>query len=108
VSGRYVRLYASDDGQSHFQDVADVTVAFAVKQLQFRHVDASAEPARRNAPQRQFVIHLRGSVDVEASDGEVRRFGPGDVVLVEDTTGAGHTTTAVDGEPRDTLFVPLA
>jgi quercetin dioxygenase-like cupin family protein len=106
--GSYVRLYASDDGESHFQDVDDVPVAFAVKQLRFRHVDPDTEAQRRNAPERQFVIHLRGSVDVEASDGEVRRFGPGDVVLVEDTTGAGHTTRALNGEARDTLFVPLA
>jgi quercetin dioxygenase-like cupin family protein len=106
--GSYVRLYSSDDGESHFEDVRDVTVAFAVKQLQFRHVDASTDPAHRNAPARQFIIHLRGSVDVATSGGEVRRFGPGDVVLVEDTSGAGHTTTAVNGESRDTLFVPLA
>jgi hypothetical protein len=50
---------------------------------------------RRTAPARQWVIVLTGTVEVATAD-EVRRFGPGDLVLAEDTDGAGHTTTAVD------------
>jgi hypothetical protein len=104
----YVRLYTGSDGESHFEDRSDVTVGFAAKELHFRHVEATSAPVRRNAPERRFIIHLRGSVEVQASDGEVRRFGPGDIVLLEDTTGAGHTTRALNGEARDTLFVPLS
>lgn len=47
-----------------------------------------------NAPARQWVIVLAGTVEVRAGD-EVRRFAPGGVVLAEDTDGSGHTTTAV-------------
>jgi uncharacterized cupin superfamily protein len=49
---------------------------------------------------------LRGSIEVEVSNGERRRFGPGDLVLVADTTGAGHVTTAVGDSPLEGLFVP--
>jgi quercetin dioxygenase-like cupin family protein len=59
------------------------------------------------APRRQFVINLTGSVDIEVGDGTVRRLGPGDILLAEDTTGEGHISRAVDGEPRRCLFVPL-
>jgi hypothetical protein len=33
---------------------------------------------------------------MQTSDGEVRHFRPGDVILVEDTTGKGHTTWTSD------------
>jgi len=52
-------------------------------------------------------VHLEGTVEVEASDGERRRFGPGDVVLVEDVSGRGHVTHWVGDGPRLTLFLPL-
>jgi hypothetical protein len=32
---------------------------------------------------------------VAASDGEARRFAPGDVLLCEDLTGKGHVTRAL-------------
>jgi hypothetical protein len=64
-----------------------------------------ARVARR--PRRQFIVHVEGEVEVEVSDGEVRRFSPGSVVLVEDTHGTGHITRPVGGMPRTTLFIAL-
>jgi hypothetical protein len=46
-------------------------------------------------------------VDIEIGDGTVRRLGPGEILLAEDTTGQGHISRAVDGQPRTCLFVPL-
>ncbi len=60
-----------------------------------------------NAPRRQFVVTLAGEVEIVASDGEVRRFGPGGVMLADDTTGNGHVSRGVGAE-RLSLFVPLA
>ena len=33
---------------------------------------------------------LTGELEIEVSDGEVRRFGPGTLVLGDDATGRGH------------------
>ncbi|MBD3646647.1 MAG: hypothetical protein HUJ31_04145, partial [Pseudomonadales bacterium] len=33
---------------------------------------------------------------------------PGRILLAEDTTGRGHKSKAVNGEPRQSLFIPLA
>jgi hypothetical protein len=38
----------------------------------------------------------------------VRRFGPGDARLVEDTTGQGHTTRFIGTGPVVTAVIPLA
>lgn len=46
-------------------------------------------------PRKQFNLVLRGEVEVEVSDGEVRRFGPGSLILGEDTEGKGHLTRVV-------------
>lgn len=44
------------------------------------------------APKRLLHFFLAGECEVSVSDGEVRTFQTGDIVLAEDTTGKGHTT----------------
>jgi len=117
VAFGYPRLYAGEDGESHFEDVAvtgaetgGVIVAepIPLASMIMREVLATAPgQAAHNAPRRQFIVHLEGAVEVEASDGERRRIGPGDVILVEDTTGAGHFTSRLGDGPWRTLFLPL-
>ena len=46
-------------------------------------------------PRRQWMLCLAGEIEVEASDGAVRRFGPGGATLFEDTTGTGHRSRVV-------------
>ena len=45
-----------------------------------------------NPPQRLLVLWLTGEVEIETSDGDVRRLPAGGVMLAEDTTGKGHIT----------------
>ena len=59
------------------------------------------------APRRQYIINLDAGVEITASDGEKRRIGAGEVVLVEDTWGKGHLSKAVDGKLRHCIFVPV-
>ncbi len=114
----YVRIYSDAAGASHFQDVnveaagapsagAATSDPLPVTGLIFRRVCAGPSPAWHVAPRRQFIVHVEGEVEVEVSDGEVRRFSPGSVVLVEDTHGTGHITRPVGGMPRTTLFIAL-
>ena len=41
------------------------------------------------------------------TDGETRAFGPGDIVLAEDTGGRGHTTHNPGAEPTLMAVVAL-
>ncbi len=112
----YTRLYADEQGESHFEDVvvpghADGAVVAAepipLSSMIMREVIGTGPDAvAHNAPRRQFIVHLEGAVEVETSDGERRRFGPGDVVLVEDLGGRGHVTRWLGQGPRRTLFLP--
>ena len=115
---KVVRIYTGDDGESHFEDVemdlktGDFAGSYsdpvAVKSVIFRQTSGDYHLDFHNAPRRQFVVNLRGSVEIETGLGEKRILGPGDILLAEDTTGRGHISRAVDGEPRESLFIPLA
>jgi hypothetical protein len=118
----YVRLYADAKGESHFSDEE-----MELKSVNFAPpappVDISAfTPARHFAflqtppgwfgdwhptPYRQFFFFLSGEVEVRASDGDVRRFRPGSVLLVEDTTGRGHTSRDTTDDPLIAAVVQL-
>lgn len=119
----YTRVYADENGESCFEDVeprterrqvaesdlvAEISETFAVREVFFREPVVEASPVPHNAPYPLFIVMLRGTCSIEISSGETREFGPGDVVLVEDTTGKGHTTRRVGDEPRLTLMAPLA
>lgn len=119
---RYVRIYADDLGETHFEDVelhgttrqspvstgiSEYADAIPVEAAVFRRVVAAHPAEPHVAPCRQFAVHLEGRTEVEVSDGEVRLFGPGDVVLLEDTVGKGHVTREVGGGPRTSLFIEL-
>ncbi len=57
------------------------------------------------SPRRQTLIVLRGSVEVTASDGEVRRFTAGDVWRMEDVQGKGHHTRVLGDEDFEAAVV---
>ena len=112
-----VRIYSGDDGESHFEDMevemenrglmGRISDLWRGKGVMFREVDGDYELDFHNAPRRQLVVNLTGSVDIEIGDGTVRRLGPGSILLAEDTTGRGHISRALNSEPRSCLFVPL-
>ena len=114
---KVVRVYAGDDGESHFENVdIEVSSQSAIGSLSklirgpgviFREVDRDYDLDYHTAPRRQFVVNLRGAVDITVGSGETRRIDSGDILLAEDTTGRGHKSRAVDGRPRTCLLVPI-
>lgn len=113
-----VRIYSGDDGRSHFEDVTvelvergslggTISSLWRGSGVLFREVGGDYSLDFHNAPRRQLVVNLSGWVEIEVGDGTSRRFGPGSVLLAEDTTGQGHISRAIDGQPRTCLFVPL-
>ncbi|MCO5183197.1 MAG: cupin domain-containing protein [Anaerolineae bacterium] len=114
---KITRIYTDADGETHFGELniplKDAGTIGLLSQLQpatgiiFRETPGTYNYDWHNTPRRQYVIMLEGGVDFTVSDGETRRFGSGDVVLLEDTAGKGHASKAVDGQPRKSIFVTL-
>jgi hypothetical protein len=118
----YVRLYADEQGESHFDEIeVELAAADFAPPAAPLHV-ASLFPAVRcgfvcgppdwdgqiphPTPGRQFFCNLRGEYEITASDGTTRRFPAGSVLLLEDTTGKGHSTRITSDE--DALLVAVA
>ena len=119
----FVRLYSTPDGNSHFSDESVTLVkpegAAAegplavfrlgdIKGALFGSLKAGATEDWHVAPRRQFMLCLRGVVEVTAGDGEKRRLTPGQFVLLEDLTGKGHITHAAGTQDHVALAIPLA
>jgi len=118
----YVRLYPDVNGESHFEDAAikltaeDVqspAVPFYVTTFQKAASYGFYNPSPgyfedwHNAQKRQFLFCLYGEYEIKASDGEVRRFEKGSILLVEDTTGKGHVSRVVGSAGALALVVTL-
>ncbi len=119
---KYTRLYADDHGISHFQglefDLSEADIAppaaplnvsslFAAAQCLFASVPQNRDGGWHPAPRRQFWLQLAGELEIEAGDGERRRFRPGSIVLLEDVSGKGHVTRVVGDVPAGGAFVQL-
>ena len=114
---RVTRIYTGDDDQSHFEELeiplndlgvgGHLSEPWPAKAVLFREVDGDYALDFHTAPRRQLVVNLVGAVEIEVGDGSKRRLEAGSILLAEDTTGQGHISRAVDGEPRQCLFIPL-
>jgi quercetin dioxygenase-like cupin family protein len=107
---KYTRLYASEDGESHFEQV-EVELSLAdyappAPPLKLSDTRAATQFGVMEAPAgwtsdwhpssaRNLFVVLSGEWEVTASDGESRRFDEGSVLLVDDTRGKGHTSRVI-------------
>ncbi len=120
---KYVTIYIDGKKVTHFKDE---TIQFtstnfappappvglsnytAVSQLVFFHLPAGWFGDWHPAPKKQFFCCLQGTVELIAGDGEKRTFGQGDVFLLEDTAGKGHTTRVISKEDFVAAIIQLA
>ena len=58
-------------------------------------------------PRRQLFVMLSGHLEGKASDGSLIDLKVGDVLLMENTTGKGHTARAMDGNEVHALMIHL-
>ena len=108
-----VRVYAGDDGESHFEDLTVEQFTEIVNRVGPGDITLNARPSPsfsdyHTAPRRQYVMNLAGIAEFETADGTVRRLNPGDVLIAEDVTGHGHIARSIGDEFRVSLAVPLA
>jgi len=115
---KITRIYADASGESHFEDISvPLTDKGAIgylsgqvpaKGIIFRKVEEQYDYNFHNAPARQYIALMDGSIEIETSDGEIRSFGAGEVLLVEDITGKGHRSRNIQKAIRSSLFILLS
>lgn len=119
---KYTRIYSDADGNSHFEDVSVAVAPFdfappapplnLAAPIESDHLILCSIPAGwvgewHPTPRRQFCFQLSGAVEIEVSDGSVRQFAAGSILLLEDTSGRGHQTRALGSAASQTAFVQL-
>ena len=115
---RCVRIWTGSDGNSYCEEGA-IDLAGGVRgdllsgrtattSISFQETQPGGAFAWHDAPARQFVITLRGTLEFQTHKGEHFTIRPGDVLLAEDTTGSGHSWRLVDDDPWQRIYVILA
>lgn len=119
------RLFSGDDGQSHFEDLwfpleenvnhpcptmegrsIGFMAGFPATDMSFRVTPPGGDHDFHWSPGRSFQFTLSGLLELEVGDGTTRRFGPGDVLIIDEQgQGQGHRSNEI--EPRVTLNVSL-
>lgn len=119
---QYSRIYSDNEGESHFEDISidltpvdfappapplNIASPFETERMILCTIPADWFGNWHPTPRRQFYIQLSGELEVEVSDGEIRRFSAGSLVLLEDTTGKGHLTREMGSKGVNAVFVQL-
>ena len=73
----------------------------------FRQVQPDYELDWHPAPRRQYIINLDAGVEITASDGKARIIAAGEVILVDDISGDGHMSKAINSQIRHCIFMPI-
>lgn len=76
-------------------------------QCGFLHLPVGWVGEQHPSPLRMWIYVLAGEMDFESSDGEVRRIVPGSALLLEDTSGSGHSSRVVGDLPATLAVVRL-
>lgn len=114
---RCIRLWTDSEGKSQFEEgslamksggpaklLSDV---LAAKSISFAETQAGQAFDWHNAPARQFVITLRGTLDFVTHEGKHFIITPGDILLAEDTVGSGHAWSLIGDDPWHRAYVIL-
>jgi quercetin dioxygenase-like cupin family protein len=114
----YVHVYADSAGASHFREekldfspgrdkASSMHVLAAKGGATLLRLKAGAFEDWHNAPRAWYLIVLQGASEVTTSDGQKRQFGPGSVVLLDDTEGKGHQTRAIGKIDHIAAVIPI-
>ena len=114
---RGIRLWTGTDGNSHFEE-GSIELApgghgdllsgkLAVLSASFQETAAGGHLEWHDAPVRQLVVTLSGTLDFVTRGGQHFTLAPGDVLLAEDTAGSGHSWKLVDDKPWRRLYLVL-
>jgi quercetin dioxygenase-like cupin family protein len=114
---RCVRLWTGEDGNSHFEegliDLAPgargdwLSGKAEAASISFQETASGGAFAWHDAPARQLVITLSGTLDFQTREGEHFVLKPGDILLAEDTAGSGHSWRLTDNSPWRRAYVVL-
>ena len=113
-----IHVISDSDGCSHFaestvaytqKDFAPPAAPMQVSEFQtarrwgFLRLPVGWDGSWHPTPVRQLIVCLAGQFEMTVGDGQSRRFGPGEMVLLEDIRGQGHVTKVIGSREVECL-----
>lgn len=100
------RIYTGTDGLSHVEDIPLDAKSILEK---VTGIEVRVSPPGRFSdwhvgPQRQYIINLAGSGQLEVAEGKVD-LPPGSMEYIDDLTGKGHTTRSTGTQDRVSIWL---
>jgi hypothetical protein len=108
----YTRIFSTDDGGSSMEEVEvasspvnfvpgepafNVSAPNPAENVKFLRIAGDWYGGWHPTPVKQFVIVMSGGFESKTTDGKSRRFGIGDIVLLDDIEGRGHESKMFAG-----------
>ena len=104
------RVCTGSDGESHLEELRleehpALGALTHIHEVRVQQFDGTRKMDFHPLPERRLIIHLSGEVELGTSDGSRHVFRAGDMRLMEDVTGRGHTH--VDRSPSAAVSILL-
>ena len=104
------RIYPGNDGESHIEEMnlsehPELSELTNLSEVRVQEFDGTRKRDFNPLPERRLIIHLSGEVEIGTTDGSKQIFRAGDIRLMEDVTGRGHSH--VDLTPSSAVYVLL-
>lgn len=114
------RIHAGPDGETHLTDIpitleedpaqpGAIGASFGLvpeSPLRFRRFEPRLDMEWHPAPRRQFIVILSGALEITTSDGTVRAFPAGSIILADDQASKGHRTRPANHQPCTMVTIP--
>ena len=105
------KMYTGSDNETHIEELSladhpELGELQIVKGLQIQKNEGGRFMDFHQAPNKRWLITLSGELEIGLGDGTVHKFGAGDVRLIEDVTGHGHTTRYVTDHMSALMLLP--
>ena len=105
------KMYTGSDNETHIEELSladhpELGELQMVKGLQIQKNEGGRFMDFHQAPNKRWLIALSGELEIGLGDGTVHKFGAGDVRLIEDVTGHGHTTRYVTEHMSALMLLP--
>ena len=104
------RVFTGSDGESHMEELIledhpELGAMTNLREVKVQQFDGTRNRDFHPLPERRLIIHLSGEVEIGTSDGSKQVFRAGDIRLMEDVTGRGHSH--LDRSPSSAVYVIL-
>ena len=105
------RMYTGADNETHIEELPlgahpELGELHNVKGMRIQHAPGGRFMDFHQAPDKRWLVILSGEMEIGLGDGSVHHFGAGDIRLIEDVTGHGHTTRYITDNVSAVMPLP--